>query len=331
MSQTERINQIVHLLEHSRRPIRIERFLDELEISRATFKRDLAYLRDRLGVPIEWRHGDDGGRGYVLGDDAVRPATQGSIQGIWFNESEIHALLTMHQLASGMDPGLLTGLAAGLVARIRQLLAHADDAPDDVMTRIRILHSASRRTQTTWFQLVARATLQQQRIDIEYFTRGRGTRSERCVSPKRLLHYRENWYLLAWCHKVDALRLFALDAISSAQVRRERARRVSRAALDDYVGAGFGIFGGRASCRAQLRFSAHRSRWIRDEVWHAGQTRRWDGDRLLLEVPYSEEAEILMEILRHGPEVEVLGPASLRRSVAAAAERMARQYRTGDG
>jgi predicted DNA-binding transcriptional regulator YafY len=327
MSQTERINQIVNLLEHSRYPVGIERFLNELEISRATFKRDLAYLRDLLGIPVEWQAGETGQRGYVLGGAEPFPDTAGSIQGLWFNESGIHALLTMYELASNMAPGLLSGQSTGLIARIKHLLAHADDDPEDVMARIRIMHSASFRTQSPWFQTVARATLRQRKLEIDYFTRSKGTSSLRTVSPKRLLHYRENWYLLAWCHRSDALRLFALDATSSVEMLPEPAKRVSKKAVDEFVGSGFGIFGGKAKHRAKLRFSKERSRWIKDEVWHRDQARQWDGEHLLLEVPYSHEAEILMEILRHGPDVEVVGPAPLRKLVADKLAEAADRYR----
>jgi predicted DNA-binding transcriptional regulator YafY len=34
-----------------------------------------------------------------------------------------------------------------------------------------------------------------------------------------------------------------------------------------------------------------------------------------LEIPYSDERELLMDILKFGPAVEVLGPASLRKTV----------------
>lgn len=312
MSQTERINQIVHLLETSRYPVAIERFLEDLEISRATFKRDLAYLRDRLHVPIEWQNGEPGQRGYVLRRTSDTDGGS-TIQGLWFNPSEIYALLTMHQLASNMDPGLITDQTRGLLTRITQLLGQADDNPDEILSRIQILHSSSFRAQAPWFQTVARATLRQRQIEIEYYTRSKGSFSSRTVSPKRLLHYRENWYLAAWCHRTDELRLFSLDAMASATVKSASAKRVRRQLLDDFIGSGFGIFGGRAVNRAKLRFSSGQSRWIKDEVWHVDQKRSWDGERLVLEVPYSHAAEILMEILRHGPDVEVLGPPALRR------------------
>lgn len=326
MSQTERIHQIVHLLEASRQPVPIARFLDELEVSRATFKRDLEYLRDRLGAPIEWQRGDDGRRGYVLRTgEAGRDGL--AIRGLWFNQSEIHALLMMHRLASNMDAGLVSGETAGLVARITHLLGRAEDDPDDVLQRVQILHSASHRTRAPWFEVVAKATMRQRRLEIDYFTRGRGQSSHRTVSPKRLLHYRENWYLLAWCHRSDGLRTFSVDAIRQARTLPDRARRIARGELDGYIGDGFGIFGGRARHRAVLRFSAERSRWVKDEVWHANQRQRWDGDLLVLEVPYTQEPELVMEILRHGPDVEVIEPASLRRRIAGLLQRADGLYR----
>ena len=53
MDRTERFYRIDQLL-HERRIVPIEVFLGELEISRATFMRDIEYLRDRLNAPIVW-------------------------------------------------------------------------------------------------------------------------------------------------------------------------------------------------------------------------------------------------------------------------------------
>lgn len=316
MSQTERIHQIVHILETSRHPVPIGRFLDELEISRATFKRDIEYLRDRLGAPIEWqRGGDTGGRGYLLRNSMDAGATGFGIRGLWFNQSEIHALLTMHQLASSMEPGLIPAQSQALLTRITHLLGTADDDPRDVLSHLRVLHSATRRRASTWFELIARATLKRRRLTISYYTRSRDASSTRTVSPQRLLHYRENWYLLAWCHSVDELRLFAIDAIRHAEQEKAAARKVAEKRLDAMMGGGFGIFGGRARHRARLRFTAAAARWIADEIWHPEQQTRWEGEHLILEVPYAQSRELAMEILRQGPDVEVLAPAALRDEV----------------
>ena len=51
MSINERIYQIDQLL-NGRNFVTFEELLERLEISRATLKRDLAYMRDRLNAPI---------------------------------------------------------------------------------------------------------------------------------------------------------------------------------------------------------------------------------------------------------------------------------------
>jgi len=327
MSQTERIHQIVHMLETSRHPVPIGRFLDELEISRATFKRDIEYLRDRLGAPIEWQRGSPGQPcGYLLRDGGEAPAKGFGIRGLWFNQSEIHALLTMHQLASSMEPGLISEQSRSLLTRITHLLGTADDDPRDVLSYLRVLHSATRRKASAWFEIIAHATVRQRRLQISYYTRSRDQTTQRLVSPQRLLHYRENWYLLAWCHKVNELRLFAVDAIRHAELRKQSSRPVAEKKLDQMTGSGFGIFGGKAKYRARLRFSPTAARWIADEVWHPQQKVSWEDDHLILDLPYAQSRELAMEVLRHGPDVEVLSPGSLRAEVAALLKQSLAQY-----
>jgi len=315
MSRTERIHQIVHILETSRQAVPVRRFLDELEVSRATFKRDLDYLRDRLGAPIAWQPGGpERSRGYVLRPDPAQPPAAYGIRGLWFNQSEIYALLMMHKLAGSMQPGLIDTESHSLLARITHLLGSADDAPETVLSHIRILHSATRRPSGNWFEPIARATVRRRRLEILYYTRSRDSTSQRQVSPQRLLHYRENWYLLAWCHKADGLRLFALDAIRRAAALRQPARRVAAHQLDQATD-GFGIFGGTETKLARLRFSPTAARWIGEETWHPRQRLRPDGDHLILELPYAQPRELAMEVMRHGRDFEVLGPPELRRHV----------------
>ena len=92
MDRSERFIRIIQLLQ-SGTPVATERFLEDLEISLATFKRDLQYMRDRLNAPIEW---DSFERGYRLTRSAEGP--QFALPGLWLNASEIHALLMMQQL-----------------------------------------------------------------------------------------------------------------------------------------------------------------------------------------------------------------------------------------
>lgn len=184
MSQTERLFRIVRMLEDAHQPLPLGHFLGELEISRATFKRDLEYLRDRLRAPVAWRpESTDGPAGYVL--EAPPDAGRYGLRGLWFNPSEIYALLMMQQLAAGMEPGLLSDQIAGLMARIGLMLGSAQDEPAELARRVRILHSASRRGAPPGFQDIAHATLKRLRLELDYHTRSRGETARRSASPPR--------------------------------------------------------------------------------------------------------------------------------------------------
>ena len=324
-----RLYRIVRMLEEAHQPVPLARFLDELEISRATFKRDLDYLRDRLGAPIEWQRAEGGAPGgYRLDGPRDNAAEHYGIRGLWFNPSEIYALLMMQQLAAGMEPGLLSQQVSGLMTRIALMLGSAADDPAEVSRRVRILHSANRRAAPPCFDTVAQATMKRQRLDLDYHTRSRRETSRRQVSPQQLVHYRENWYLLAWCHKAQALRTFALDAVLDARADNTTAEELAQEVLQDALGKNFGIIAGPARKRARLRFSADVAPWVGKEIWHPEQRLRVQPDgSILLDVPYADPREILMEILRHGPDVEVLGPAKLRAEARARLARALDHYR----
>ena len=53
MDRTERFYKIDHL-PRANKCLPQKRFLQEFEVSRATFKRNIEYMRSRLHAPISW-------------------------------------------------------------------------------------------------------------------------------------------------------------------------------------------------------------------------------------------------------------------------------------
>jgi predicted DNA-binding transcriptional regulator YafY len=310
MDRTERFYKIDALL-HANPVVSTARFLKELEISVATLKRDIEYMRDRLNAPIEWDR-SDGGYRYVAG----HTAQQQSLPGLWFNASEAYALLMMQSLLSEMQPGLLGPHIAPLKARLRAVIESGKHPAVDVESRVKLLNVAARPVPDRNFEIVAGALLSRQRLQISYYSRVRDDVSEREVSPQLLIHYRGNWYLGAWCHKQDAMRSFSMDAIQQAEVLSKSSKAISKKDLDGFVGQGYGIFSGSNLKWAKLRFSAERARWVSRELWHPSQiiTEEVSGG-LTLELPFTDIRELTMDILRQGHHVEVVGPKELRETV----------------
>lgn len=311
MDRTERFYRIKQLID-SRRIVPRAAFLDDLEISLATLKRDLGYMRDRLRVPIIW---DGAERGYRYDTRNGKPPRI-ELPGLWFNAQEAHALLAIQHLLDNLQPGLLSEHVGPIKDRIESLLDKGDHAPNEVRKRIRMLTAQSRPVPLKHFEVASHAVLARRRLNILHHNRARNETIAREVSPQRLVHYRDNWYLDAWCHLRDGLRCFALESVREATLLDIAARNVAESVLDEELGSSYGIFTGKADKLAKLRFTPERARWVAGEVWHPKQKSHFDDDGYyVLEFPYRDDRELVMDILKHGPEVEVLAPLALRTGV----------------
>jgi predicted DNA-binding transcriptional regulator YafY len=328
VDRTERFYKIDQLLQ-SRRPgvVPIATFLEELDVSLATFKRDLEYMRDRLYAPIVWDREQNGYRFEAREEDKGHPY---QLPGLWFNPGEAQALLTMEHLIESLEPSLLGPHLEPLKVRLRALLSAGDHSAEQVRKRIRVIPLGARRHEPRHFSLIASAVLGRNRLKIAYYNRTRDEETVREVSPQRLVYYRANWYLDAWCHLRNDIRSFGLDAIRAAEPVAGKLKDVSDAELDEVLAAGYGIFSGRKVQWATLKFTPERARYVALEEWHSKQRARWEKDgSYVLEIPFSSEGELLMDILRFGPDVEVVGPPSLRQATQARLQKAAERYQAG--
>jgi predicted DNA-binding transcriptional regulator YafY len=323
MERTERFYKIQNLL-RSRHFVSMQDFMSELGISRATFKRDLEYLRDRMRAPIVY---DRDQKAYGF-DPAIADSQLWQLPGLWFSADELQALLTMDRLLGDLQPGVLSELIAPLRKRLRGLLESGEHSADDIARRIKILPMGSRRVAPAHFRTIATAVLTRKRLQLRHQRRQDGEVIDREVSPQRLVHYRDNWYLDAWCHKRQALRTFGLDAIETATVVPDKeVKEIGEDTLERHYASGYGIFAGSATQDAVLQFGASSARWVSRETWHPEQigTPQLDGT-YLLQFPYSQEPELVMDILKYGADVQVLAPESLRKAVAEKLRAAAKLY-----
>lgn len=313
MNKTDRLHHITTLL-RARRRITLAELQAETGASRATLMRDLAWLRDELNHPIHW---DQEAQCYLWrATDRAEDAPE-ELAGLWFKPSEVLAMLTLDQLLRDIQPGdLMQRHLQPLEQRLKKILHRAGlegTAERQLGERIRVIGLGQRPVPPQSFETVGLALSQRRRLAIHYQARGTGEHSERTVSPQRLVYYRSNWLLDAWCHKKNELRSFSLDTIRRPAVLNEAATDVSTEELDQTLGNGYGIFSGKAVQWATLRFTPERARWVAAEQWHPQQKGEWDAQgHWVLQIPYSDDRELVMDILRHTPEVEVLAPARLR-------------------
>lgn len=322
MDRSERFYRIDRLLQGGL-SVSFAKLREALDnISPAQLKRDIQYMRDRFNAPIEY---DRDTNGYRFGKPLAGPRY--ALPGLWFSASEIYALLTMQNLLENVQPGLLEAHTRPLLDRLNTIVGKGEHSADEVRKRVRVLHLAARAPKLAYFEVIAQGVLQRRRLKIRHWNRQRNDETERDVSPQRLVHYRDNWYLDAWCHKAGDVRSFAIDAIRAAELLDDKAKEIPKAELDQILKSGYGIFAGKVVTWAKLRFTPERARWVANEAWHEEQKTRFEPDgSYVLEVPYADDRELVMDILKFGPDVEVLDPPVLRRRVADLHRKAASRY-----
>ena len=277
MSDMERLHRINYLLQ-SRKCVTRDEFLTALEVSPATFKRDLEYLRSRLNASIVYDH-FLGGYKFENPDQVAKI----EIPGLWFTEKEATALVLMHHLLSSLDQGGLIGPhIEPLTSIIDGILGQSETSAKELRKRIKVIGMGSRKNSIENFAEIGAALLKRNRLEITYHSKGKDENTEREISPQRLIYYRENWYLDAYCHMRKDLRSFAVDGILKAILTPEHAR------------------------------------WVSGEHWHGQQVGSFDKEGYYnLEFDFNQDPELIMDILKHGSGVEVIGPATLKNKVKA--------------
>ncbi len=323
MRKADRIYKLENLLKN-RKFISRKELESVLEVSRATLTRDIEFLRSQLNAPLVY---DPELMGYRL-EKSNDLGEIHELPGMWFNETEIHALLSIESLLESIQPGLLAPHIAPLKQRLNAILGEGKHVPDEIRRRILLQPATPRHLRLEHFQACATATLSRRRLRLTHHDRHFDTVNQREVSPQRIVRYKENWYLDTWCHQREAIRTFAIDALRGAEILDQSVVEVPDAELDAVLASGYGIYAGKEVTWATLRFTPWQGRWTSNEIWHPEQRSHYDEEgRYILEVPYSATTELIMDIMKYGPEVEVLAPDLLREEIAKRLYAAARQYK----
>ena len=317
-SKKHRQYRLHRLLKTRRTPISIANLCNILDTSDKTIYRDINELKDLYQAPLESNQ-----QGYYYNQTS---ADSFELPGIWFSDAELQALLAAQQLLSQIQPGVLEEQITPLTQFITNTLSRHGHPTNDALQRIRIIGIGQCSSNQQHFIKTAQALLDRQQLTINYNNQHTQQNSQRTVSPQRLTHYRDNWYLDAWCHNKQALRTFSLHNIEQINLTAEAAIEIPEQQLEEHLESAFGIFSGKADKIAILHFNQQRAHRIEKEKWHPKQQGQWIGDKYQLSIPYHNPTELIMDILKYGADVEVVEPAGLKQIIKEEISKMVRRY-----
>ncbi len=182
-------------------------------------------------------------------------------------------------------------------------------------------------------EIVARlnqALSERRSVDIAYQSLKSPERQVRRVDPYALWFKNNTLYLVAYCHRREQARIFAVDRISMIQATTERFSVPAGFDLDRYLADCFGVMRGD-TCNVRIRISPAWARYVAERTWHPSQhiQRQIDGG---IEIAFRVAGleEIRQWVLSLGPEARVLEPPELKASVAESLAAALALYDTGD-
>lgn len=289
------------------------------EISTKTAQRSIDYFRDRLQAPLEYVLSS---KGYHYTDASFQlPVTR-------ISEAELVALLISHKLITDASAGSLADELESVSRRLGSLLAANLPGRTKPEEAFSFRWKAINPTDPLTFRIVTSALLHGKLLTFCYYSPTASDCTIRTVEPHHMVNYMGNWHLVAFCRLRNDWRNFVLGRMTFCQVEGNLFNFRPSEQWQPYLHNTFGIFQNPETFNVVLCFTPERARWVKHDVWHEFQQMAVQDDgSLILTIPACHEAEITMEILKHGAQVEVLEPAWLRKKLIKEIEAAATKYR----
>lgn len=293
----------------------------ELELSDRTIRRNIEFMRDALGAPIEY---DPSRKGYCY----TQPAW--TLPGIQLTEGELLGLVLV-QLAVSAYKG--TPLESYLKSIVDKLVARL---PEEISVDPRGLADSFRITlgpvapiNPEHWELLARAIREKRTVRMTYYAVGRDKTTDRDVDPYLLRCYRGDWYLIAHDRASGYIPIFSLARIRALKLREERFVVQDDFRPDEYLGGIFQTVETSERHKVRIQFFDIAARLVAERIWHPTQklTHRKDGS-VVLEMTVADLDEVAWWVLSWGSRARVLGPLALRQGVAQEACRAGKSYTT---
>lgn len=305
--QMYRLKRIVEMIRGGMEGGRLPNTTDfrrELELSRPTVMRYLAWLRDDEGAPIEFVPGRNG---YRLTEKTW------TFKGPEMTKGELTALLMARKLATvfrGTPWEQHTRRAFAKVAS--SFGGRVDHDMAALVERFSVIEEDYVPQNPDVWLAVGRQTVRGERMKIEY-QRFDGRLKNYEVDPLHLYAYHGNWYVLARKTADGAIATFAVSRVRKVAGCGTKVVMPNGFDPDAHMMESFGIVRGETAFGVRLLFSSAVAPYIRERVWHKGQRikDRPDGS---VELAFRTAGwkELVRWVLSWQPDCRVLEPRRLR-------------------
>ena len=292
----------------------------KFEVSRSTIMRDLEFLRDRYNAPLEY---DADKNGYYYTDPTF------FIKSVMLSEGE---LFTVSAIIPLLEQYKNTPLEASFKSIFQKI---TDMLPEEVSVNssfaaggIQFISDPLPNIDNLVFNTVFKAVKLRVSMDFLYRSLGKQEYSPRCLDPYQVICQKGNWYVIGYCHKAGAVRIYSLSRMKKIACTKKQFKVPADFDIKKHVDPNFGVWNNpTAPVKVELLFSKEISTYILERNWHEGQKMKQNKDgTVYLSFKSNQMQETLFWVLHFGSAVKVLSPPELADRVKAEARKIAKQY-----
>ncbi len=289
------------------------RLAKQLEVAKKTIQRDIAVMRDQLGLPIQYIAEE---HGYAFTEEIHEFPTVQVTQG------ELLALLVAQK---AIEQYRGTPYHAQLETAFAKVLAPLNDmagyAPSEDLISFKIAAPAAHELET--FDRLGRAIGDCLEVEFDYRKPGSQRPALRKVQPLHMTHRDGRWYLVGHDVGRSAMRTYALSRIQKVEVSDSWFERPKEFSVDRYFAAALGVMNGTEEHHVKIRFAPYAADHVRDRFWHESQSmEEMEDGSMVLSLQLADLLEVQRLILQWGGLAEALEPPELRERIAEAARKL---------
>ena len=286
----------------------------EIEVTPKTIQRDVSFMRDQLGLPLEY---DPLKHGYHY----TQPVHEFPMLHLSRND-----LVALFLARHALEPLRGTRLERMLSESFSKI---AEACPGEISIEWHELDEAFSvkasgvlPADVTLFGDLLDAVRACREVSFDYHKLTGSKPEQRTVHPYHVGQIEHGWYLLAYDPARKAVRTFALQRITNLSLLKTKFVRDPRFNARDHLGGGFGVWSyaeeEKRTHEVHIRFEGYAARVVAERQWHSTQAIRKlkaDGSVIEFQADLSGLEEITRWVLSWGSKAQVLGPPELKQRV----------------
>jgi len=287
----------------------------EIEVATKTIHRDIEFMRDRLGLPIEFNPARNG---YHYTQEVS------AFPNIQITEGELFSLVVAEK---ALQQYRGTNFEKPLLSAIRKM---EQSLPDTISLNLAdIEQTISFRTRAEpildlkIFDALAKAVSQRKQLELTYRKPGQRQPEQRTIDPYHLANINGEWFLFAYDLARKDIRTFVPARIQSVRPTGRTFERSQKFSLEKRLRDSFGVHSGEGEYEVIIRFNARVADYVREKKWHESQQlRELKGGGVELRMKLSGLVEIERWILGWGGDAKVMKPRELAAAVRQSAKKI---------